>query len=562
MKHCNNLRQILRTAFAVAAIGVLTLTGCTKVDDTLGSNLIPDNQQMLAGFTTFPLKGELNPRKYVETRLYQTDSIVSSNLNYGYMGSALSDTLGLRSAGFLTQFTSYYRVDSGYFGFRPIFDSAQLMISINDYEGDTTRATKFAVYEVISNKYITEKAVRPGKTARDTVFYINFDPEHPGAGAEPILGEKLFTFELGGTDASGKANPGPSAAAVTLKPEPAGEEYVRRLMLQSGEYKGRYGIYKADSLAKWVEAFKGVYIKPEAEETVPGKGAIYSTSLDATGLAVFGRNRRKEDPTLIKDTIGLAFFFYDSSQSIGKVSINSVKHDYARATSPMKINIDDARETNPNRPENPRAYISGMGGVVTQMTFAQEFFSSLVNELKEVNAKTHRGFKSFAFSQVKMSVYFNDSNYDWTQSPQNPDNWIREMSAAPSRIGMYTKYNTLTPIVDYNFYAEQVSGTALAYDGSVNRSRGCYVMDITGYAQQLWNSFLKESEHAKDAEGNIIWEKIDWSKVEKRSVYLGPEAYDLFTAEFSVLQGASTQPGAPVVNNAPIRFELTYNMIK
>ncbi|MFQ7386475.1 MAG: hypothetical protein ACLRM8_00980 [Alistipes sp.] len=30
----------------------MTFAGCTKVDDTLGSNLVPDNQQMKVGYTT------------------------------------------------------------------------------------------------------------------------------------------------------------------------------------------------------------------------------------------------------------------------------------------------------------------------------------------------------------------------------------------------------------------------------------------------------------------------------------------------------------------------------
>ena len=84
MKRFNNFRRLLRAAAVVTVVAAMTFAGCTKVDDTLGSNLVPDNQQMKAGYQTFgalTLTGDLNPRRYVETRLYQTDSLITSNLS-------------------------------------------------------------------------------------------------------------------------------------------------------------------------------------------------------------------------------------------------------------------------------------------------------------------------------------------------------------------------------------------------------------------------------------------------------------------------------------------------
>lgn len=89
----------------------------------------------------------------------------------------LSDTFGLRTAGFLTQYLNVYKVKEGYFGYRPIFDSAQILITITSYGNDTLTPQKYNVYEIKSNKYLTEKPGSPrGKTERDTVFYLNFDP--------------------------------------------------------------------------------------------------------------------------------------------------------------------------------------------------------------------------------------------------------------------------------------------------------------------------------------------------------------------------------------------------
>lgn len=556
MKRFNNFRRMLLPVAALAATIGLTLGGCTKVDDTLGGNLIPDNQQMRAGYVQLPRADELNPKKYVETRLFQTDSIVSSNITYGYMGSMLNDTLGHRSAGFLSQMVNYYKVDSGYFGYMPIFDSAQILLKVTSFGRDSVTEQSFAVYEVVSNKYLTEKPIAPNKSQRDSTFYLNFDPVAEGV-YNPD--EPLFTFTLGG---EGKY---PSTtSAVTLEPTEAGKKYIRRLMLQEGEYAGDYSIYSADSLKYWVEAFKGLYIAPNPEKplTEYGKGTIFATELTYSGLSVYGRNRVKDDPSLIKDTIGMVYYFYEDGAEFGNVSVNNVKHGYEEATIARRINIEEARETAENRPENPLVYVEGMGGVVTEMTFSPEFFAELEAEIAKGNADG-KNFKTLAFSQVRMSIYFNDSDYEWEKIADGTAGDILrmtdQMNAYPARLGMYTNYKTLTPISDYAYIYEQNYGSSvtLAYNGKINRSRGCYVMDITGYMQQLWNSYM---EAKADVGGEVA--NIDWDKVKNRSVYIGPEAYGLYTTSFGVLQGMPTQAGTAEPNNAPIRFSMAYNLIK
>lgn len=556
MKRFNNFRRMLLPVAALAATIGLTLGGCTKVDDTLGGNLIPDNQQMRAGYVQLPRADELNPKKYVETRLFQTDSIVSSNITYGYMGSMLNDTLGHRSAGFLSQMVNYYKVDSGYFGYMPIFDSAQILLKVTSFGRDSVTEQSFAVYEVVSNKYLTEKPIAPNKSQRDSTFYLNFDPVAEGV-YNPD--EPLFTFTLGG---EGKY---PSTtSAVTLEPTEAGKKYIRRLMLQEGEYAGDYSIYSADSLKYWVEAFKGLYIAPNPEKplTEYGKGTIFATELTYSGLSVYGRNRVKDDPSLIKDTIGMVYYFYEDGAEFGNVSVNNVKHGYEEATIARRINIEEARETAENRPENSLVYVEGMGGVVTEMTFSPEFFAELEAEIAKGNADG-KNFKTLAFSQVRMSIYFNDSDYEWEKIADGTAGDILrmtdQMNAYPARLGMYTNYKTLTPISDYAYIYEQNYGSSvtLAYNGKINRSRGCYVMDITGYMQQLWNSYM---EAKADAGGEVA--NIDWDKVKNRSVYIGPEAYGLYTTSFGVLQGMPTQAGTAEPNNAPIRFSMAYNLIK
>lgn len=547
MKQFNNFRPGLLRMAACAAAVVAVLVGCTKVDDTLGGNLIPDNQQMKAGFKTLPEKGG-SPKKYVETRLFQTDSILASNISYGYLGAQSNDTLGLRTAGFLTQyFCPFDDVNKEYFGFRPIFDSAQLLLSISSYGSDTLTELPFAVYEVISNDYLTEKPVSAGKNERDSAFYMNFDPEQAGVYDRS---KKLFTFKLGDKN-------GPVTEAVTLDPTEEGRAFIRRLMLQEGEHKDEE-LYGVKNIPKWVETFKGLYICPDPDRAVPapGKGTIYNTALDASGFSFYGRNRVEEDPSLIKDTIGVVYYFYASDAPAGNVSVNVIDRDYALGTAgSASIEIADAVETNENRPENPLIHVEGMGGVITELSFAQPYFDALDAILA---AEGNEGYRTLAFNQVRMSVYFSESDYDWTQiDPSNPGKLVEQMTAAPARLGLYTDYKKLSAIIDYNYLYEKNYDTELAYYGYINRSRGCYVMDITGYAQQLWNDYLEEKQ-AAESEGRAV----DLDNIDNRRVFLAPEAYNLYTTSFGVLQGAATGEDSPVRNNAPIKFDVAYNMIR
>lgn len=567
MKHCIN--KSIRSARTVALSGLLAAlfaAGCTTKDDTLGANLIPDNQQLKAGYAVFQWNKEvltgldaLNPKKYVETRLYQTDSVVSSNLKQGYLGAAYNDTVGLRTAGFLSQFSNYYLVDDGYFGYRPIFDSAQILLSVSAYGRDTMTEQKFEVYEIKDNAYLTEKPLSAGKTERDSVFYLNFDPEHAATDADEknILGQKLFEFTLGG-------NNGPSKTAVTMNPTPEGREFIQRLMLQTGERKGDYSIYDVNNMSEWFKVFKGLYIRPaEAEKLkAPGqsKGSVYTLDLSASGFAVYGRNRVEEDPSLIKDTIGMVYYFYVSDFTEGNVSVNTVRHDYTDS----KINPNEARayidgKPNPNRPEKSRVYVEGMGGVTTEITFTQEFFDDLQKLIDTENAESKKEFTTLAFTQVQMEIYFPDGGrYDWQDiDPSQPgitgndpkfegSPLVDRMNVAPSRIGMYTDYGRKVNISDYAYLYESYYDTSLAYGGYINRSHGCYRMDITSHVQEMWNQYMERGKKLEE--------------VPLRKVYLGPEATDFFTTDFTELQGQPDDNGSK--SQAPIRFKIAYNLIK
>ena len=98
---------------------------------------------------------------------------------------------------------------------------------------------------------------------------------------------------------------------------------------------------------------------------------------------------------------------------------------------------------------------------------------------------------------------------------------------------------------DYNYIYESQYSVDLNYDGYLTRSFGCYTLDITAYVQGLWRSYraLGEDETVED--------------ISARKVYLGPEAYGVYGFGHSIVQGMDGG-----TNSAPIKFELTYTLIK
>lgn len=190
--------------------------------------------------------------------------------------------------------------------------------------------------------------------------------------------------------------------------------------------------------------------------------------------------------------------------------------------------------------------------MVTEIDFTQTFFDDLQALIDAENAQSGKAFRTLAFTQVLMEVYFPGGSYDWQDlDAAQAGPLIERMNAAPSRLGMYTHYWRKIPISDYNYTYESYYDSELAYDGHINRSHGCYRMDITSHVQEMWNQYRKAKQEAGDG---FDFEK---ASLPLRKVYLGPEAADLFTSAYAELWG---EEGAG--NEAPIRFVIAYNLVK
>ena len=118
MKSYANLRRLLNCVAAISIAAIALFSGCTTLsDDTLGFELIPENQRMQIRFKSFyagrvyKQTFDKEQNKFVSTSgdcrsfrttLYRSDSLVSSDLRVGYMGRErdLDKIFGERSASF------------------------------------------------------------------------------------------------------------------------------------------------------------------------------------------------------------------------------------------------------------------------------------------------------------------------------------------------------------------------------------------------------------------------------------------------------------------------------
>lgn len=480
---CKNYKLGLVAITILAWAGLMTFGGCTDVNDTIGSDLIPENQKM---------KIRIDTLDNFFTYITQTDSVSSGDLGYGYMGHIQNDTFGLRRCSFISQVLPSSLPYRAGFGLDPIFDSVQFTLSIDDYIGDTTVAQRFLVYEVLSDDFIPE----------DSAFYVNFDP------APYISAEPLFEFEFNS----------PSKTAVTAKPTEKGKEYVKRLLETDTT------TYYNDTL--WLNKFHGLYIVP-AEDNV--SSALYKTGLSYTGLQLWLRDHDSIDHNLIYDTISASYVCFASDATIGNISGNIVSHDYAGSL----VGAAGVNDTLPTSPTDGTIYVEGLGGVTGYMKVTDRFVE-ILGELSDEAA--NGGYSNLAINQAMMYIPVDgDKNNLQAITPL--------LNAAPERLGIYTNYKALTGIPDYDHQYESDMTTyygskyTLPYDGYMNRSLASYTMDITSYVQRMWVAL-------QDNGGDV-------SKIDDRSLFIAPEATDLFTFKQVALKG-----------NENIRVVITYTLLK
>ncbi len=588
MMNCVSSPRVLRTAIVtLCAAAAALLGGCTtEVDPTLGYDIVPENRRMVMRHLTFKggkmirfdrdastdaeSKYEEVPApsgNFFETSLYRTDRHIASNLDYGYMGVERNDSLGVRSAGFATSmsFMNYPDPEEG-FGYKPVFDSMCLLLDVQVHGADSLVPVKYEVFEltkplfgnvVTLNEAGTDSVatLRDVRNRMDGVYDKNtplftFTFPDPDNGIEP---QALFV----------KMNP------VDLSKDGATWDFVRRMMLVpdntdeaswDGYARDKEGVYKSD--AAWAKHFNGIYIRPVVDEAVENRrGTVFGTKLSMSGLFMQVRNRNPKDPTLIRDTLGMYYYFHHDTVTVTNMSVNLIEHDFSRGLTSAPSLLDgvcmNAFDENGNavpreqRTKVGNCFVDGMAGPVTELHFTDDFLDNLCNAVLEPDENGDT-FSTVAVNQCLMYLYFQGADYDWSQNQANAAKLTPLMNDAMGRVGIYTDYNTFRNIVDYDYVYETNYSTSLAYGGNVNRSRACYVMNISGYMQQLYNYARSVYDAEQD---KYLFNEAD-EKYVPRTVYIAPEAASPYTLARSAVQGMEGSA------TAPIHMELTYTLIK
>jgi hypothetical protein len=113
-------------------------------------------------------------------------------------------------------------------------------------------------------------------------------------------------------------------------------------------------------------------------------------------------------------------------------------------------------------------------------------------------------------------------------------------------------------ISDY-LYTKESSSFVIAYDGYLNRSLGCYTMDISNFMQQLISNVISES----DENGVVDVEKFKTDKMLQisRRMFVGPTADALYGFNHQRIIGGDAVEVDGVRNSAPMTLELVYTVV-
>lgn len=542
----------------------LVVSGCTMTaDNTLGSDIMPEGQVMVMRHLKFQgnkiisfnaTTGEnevkdasLDGKNFLETRLYRTDSLISSNLNNGYMGMRRSDVFGLRTAGFASTILYMNAIDEEKgFGYLPIFDTMKMVMTISNYGGDTLVPIRYKVYELL------KPLAKSLFSETDSVAYINCDLSEVYDESKPIFEFTFPNSELG---------EGPATIMVPMEPTPYSWDFARRLMLIPDNYAdagsdwdgyGRSGIECYTDDKQWVDKFHGVYIKPESAPS-DKEGAIYELDLTASGMMLQGRSRNPKDPSMIQDTVGMYYYFKDSDSDYNR-SVNRVERDYSQSLSGgdalLNDVVMDCTVPRENRSLVSTCYVEGMGGPSTEIYFTDD----MLDELLSLEQSASEESMKVGINQCLLTIYVKGASYDWETTQNNATILTPLLDNSFVRLGGYTNYNTLSPVFDYDYVYENNNDSESLYGGYLDRSRGCYVMNITAHLQRLFNY----AKSVRQEDGSYLFDENAQGYV-GRSIYIGTEVVAPYSFSETTLQGMEDDMGAIL---APIQIDLTYTLIK
>lgn len=394
---------------------LLITTSCTDVDNTLGSDLIPEDQQMAMKYTMFKAD-------FMDAYMIKQDSMITSNISTGLVGSLYDDVYGKTSAEFACQYISYGIYNTKELGYAPVADSLVMTLVFDGLpEGDTSKTQIINIYP------LKEKLIK-GDT-----YYASGNLDHM-----VDFTNKLASFEYRGAT---------HEISLTLTSEKA-----QAIMNQMVDTTG--GVYDDSDL--WYDRFPGLYFK--ADESSPVNASIINFSMDSSVITLHGRNFTDASAKTVKDTFYMITTFWVNSEKTPNSSAIVFKHDYTGTSIDPSVFNDTLNPLS-------KTYIKGMDGPLALFEFRETF----INDLKALLIPPY---KTLVISKAYLEIH-------------NEETDITRLNNSIKRLGLYSDfYHNYTPIRDY-YYSYENEGNAIAYGGYLNRTTNNYGMDITAFIQQL-----------------------------------------------------------------------------
>lgn len=460
-------RRMLPTAALLSMFGWLTFMGCTaEVDDTTGSNLLPDGTEMEIGMAN--IRG-------INTYMAKSDSVASSRLGRIMIGRIRNDVTGGLTASSVVQFVPSETNGSktNPYGYEPVVDSVDFMMQIGAIYGDPSVEQKFYIYRFEPKVPLNY----------DSVYYHNYDVESAIDRTKPLFSFKMKDEVVGGL-------------YKKLEVEPEGERFLRELIsIDTTIYS------KADTVFRKI--FQGLYVAPSQDpEEAPENAAVYDINplgyiyigvSDETYLFVYAHNHKKAPEAgdelhecggrmkAVQDTVYVTYSFEDSGDLAvyPNTTIVITENDYTGSL------VDESLLVDPNNFNPATATITdpfivqGLHSATGYLHFTDEFISGL-DELRWFRDEAGNKLKKGALVINKATLQI---------SVEDPDDY-EMLDDAPRRLGMYYKYKGANPenIPDYMYLEESYYELTIAYGGYLNRGLGTYVMDISMYVQALANN--------------------------------------------------------------------------
>ena len=418
---------------ALVSTLMILFGSCTEVNDNLGVGILPSDQRFEVRFATL--------EEGIESYLTYTDSLSTGSLDYAYFGALTSEAYGAKTrATSIFQFDFSVRTDTIVHEDREAApDSMALVVGMKTLGGDTLKQQSFDVYRV---RKLLE---------RDSLYY------NGGNYREYVDPQPMFTFSY-----EGKPNGAKSFDTLSLRVanKALAEEFMNELWADTASYR-------TDSL--FFEKFSGLCITPS--ETSPEDAAIYGINLQwdseegpQSYLILYGHDYPKGDsPELVEDSIMRAFTISNDANYTKMRAVTFVDHNYEATDFADKINYNVTRDEPLTNPVSV-GYIEGVLGVTTTIELCDEFVAAL-------RALQPEG-RTIFINQARLTVDLASDDYTY-------------YDYAPSRVGMYVDYPSLENIADYAYLYETNYDIELLYGGYLNRTKGCYTMDISMHLQQL-----------------------------------------------------------------------------